>query len=162
MMSIVTFSSLGERFQTGSAIRTLGLRYPSVHLQFQMVNSFGCLFLLFMHLIKNKIWIAYSYIPYLVIKNKTRGNKVYILAMNILFDYDMTGEDSFFHPKKEDHFFLLLTKPIRNKYELESGVIFYELVMESGDEIEVSIRLGPGCSVKKCGVHLLVAEPNVM
>jgi hypothetical protein len=100
------------------------------------------------------------YIPHLEIKNKTRGNQVNIYLWKF-FSGDMIGEDSFFHPRKGDHFFLLLTKPIRNKYELESGVIFYELVMESGDEIEVSIGCW-GCSVKKCGVHLLVAEPNVM
>jgi hypothetical protein len=60
------------------------------------------------------------------------------------------------------HFFLYLTSLIRNKYELESGVIFIELVMESGEAIQVSFALWRGVEVKKCGVHLVVDEPNVM
>jgi hypothetical protein len=48
MMSLVSFASLVVRFQVGSAIRELGVRYLSVYLQFQRVNSFGCLFVLFM------------------------------------------------------------------------------------------------------------------
>jgi hypothetical protein len=51
---------------------------------------------------------------------------------------------------------------VRNKYELESGVIFNELVMESGEAIQVSFKLWRGVEVKKCGVHLVVDEPNVM
>jgi hypothetical protein len=100
-------------------------------------------------------------IPYLVIKNKTRGNADFHWTKNS-YAYITFGEDSFLYPEKEDQFFLCLTQFIRNKYELENGVIFYELFMESGDEIEVTIILYGKGNVKKCGVHLLVAEPNVI
>jgi hypothetical protein len=102
----------------------------------------------------DKINFILEPIPYLVIKNKTRGNVIIHSAIGLTY---------YIHPHsfpEKDHFFLCLTQLIRNKYELESGVKFYELVMESGDEIEVSIEME--CDVKKCGVHLLVVEPNVM
>jgi hypothetical protein len=99
--------------------------------------------------------------PHLWIKNKTRGNEDLHWAINF-GGHIASGEHSFLYPKEEDHFLLCLTQLIRAKYELENGVIFYELFMESGDEIEVSIQLWGRANVKKCGVHLLVAEPNVM
>ena len=34
--------------------------------------------------------------------------------------------------------------------------------MESGDEIEVSIKVSNKFEVKKCGIHLLVNEPDVL
>jgi hypothetical protein len=99
--------------------------------------------------------------PRLRIINKTRGNDGVHWA--IKYGAHIThGEHSFLFPKKEDHFFLCLTPLIRIQYELESGVIFNELFMESGDEIEVTIKLWPESNVKKCGVHVLVAKPNVM
>jgi hypothetical protein len=107
-----------------------------------------------------KVWIA-DEIPYLVIKNKTRGYKDFHWPLKSGAHDRICGEYSPLY-RKEDHFFLCLTPLIRHKYELENGVIFYELVMESGDEIEVTIKFwGLKVTVKKCGVHLLVAEPNV-
>jgi hypothetical protein len=38
----------------------------------------------------------------------------------------------------------------------------YELEMESGDEIEVSIKVVDALEVKKCGIHLLVNELDVL
>ena len=38
----------------------------------------------------------------------------------------------------------------------------YEVEMESGDEIEVSIKVSSSVEVKKCGIHLLVNEPDVL
>jgi hypothetical protein len=99
--------------------------------------------------------------PHLTFLNKTRGNLNCLLPLTFLHLFP--GRDSeFLYPKKEDHFFLCLTPLIRNKYELESGLIFNELFMESGDEIMVSFDFLGKANVKKCGVHLLVAEPNVM
>jgi hypothetical protein len=95
-------------------------------------------------------------LPVVEILNKTRGNTHFLRPTEI-----DTHKHSFLFPNKEDHFFLYLTPLIRNKYVLESGLIFNELVMESGDEIEVSISIW-GLNVKKCGIHLLVDEPNVM
>jgi hypothetical protein len=34
--------------------------------------------------------------------------------------------------------------------------------MESGEAIQVSFELWWGVEMKKCGVHLVVDEPNVM
>jgi hypothetical protein len=36
------------------------------------------------------------------------------------------------------------------------------LEMNSGDEIELSVNLGILSEVKKCGIHVLVDEPNVI
>jgi hypothetical protein len=97
------------------------------------------------------------------INNKTRGNmKVLQPNHNAAFE----GEEDYFSvlPKKkkeEDHCFLFLTPLIRNKYELESGLIFNELVMESGEEIEVIFGYWRNVDVKKCGVHVVVDEPKV-
>jgi len=80
-------------------------------------------------------------------------------------NHRVNGETSIIFPKRkeEDHFFLYLMPLLRNKYELESGLIFNESVMESGDEIEVSFGLSMIYgNVKKCGVHVVVEEPNVM
>jgi hypothetical protein len=38
----------------------------------------------------------------------------------------------------------------------------YKVEMESGDEIEVSIEVEDALEVKKCGIHLLVNEPDVL
>ena len=38
----------------------------------------------------------------------------------------------------------------------------HKFEMESGDEIEVSIKGNDDIEVKKCGIHLLVNEPNVL
>jgi len=97
-----------------------------------------------------------------IIQNKTRGNRKELVSTRYparLFD----DEDSFIFPRKkgEDNFFLFLTPLIRNKYALESGLIFNELVMEIGDEIQVSFDIWGNGKVKKCGVHLVVDEPNV-
>jgi hypothetical protein len=98
--------------------------------------------------------------PHVWITNKTRGNLVIHTTVNSGTYTNRTMGNSSLYPKK-DHFILCLTPLIRNKYELESGAIFYELVMESGDEIEVFIDLCRRGNVKKCGVHLLLVEPNV-
>jgi hypoxanthine-guanine phosphoribosyltransferase len=37
-----------------------------------------------------------------------------------------------------------------------------ELVIESGEQIEVLIKLWATVEVKKCGIHVLVDKPNVM
>ena len=60
--------------------------------------------------------------PRLIILNKTRGNMNCLLPLTFLRLFP--GRDSeFLYPKKEDHFFLCLMPHIRNKYELESGLI---------------------------------------
>ena len=38
----------------------------------------------------------------------------------------------------------------------------FEVEVESGDEIEVSIKGNDAIEVKKCGIHLLVNEPDVL
>ena len=38
----------------------------------------------------------------------------------------------------------------------------FEVEVESGDEIEVSIKVSNKFEVKKCGIHLLVNEPDVL
>ena len=40
--------------------------------------------------------------------------------------------------------------------------MFSEVEVESGDEIEVSIKVSNNIEVKKCGIHLLVNEPDVL
>jgi hypothetical protein len=101
----------------------------------------------------------------MIIRNKTRGNNKDLsptLDANQRFTTVTRHEESYYFPRK-DHFCLYLTPLIRNKYELESIVIFNELVMESGDEIEVSFGAWIGVEViKKWGIHLVVDEPNVM
>jgi hypothetical protein len=103
---------------------------------------------------------GFRYIPSLTITNKTRGNQKF------LEPWPTTGLTDFFAlPRRngEDHIFLYLTELIRNKYELESGLIFNELVMESGDEITVSFWFcGTRARVTEIGVHVVVDEPNVM
>ncbi|XP_059441190.1 disease resistance protein RPV1-like [Corylus avellana] len=78
--------------------------------------------------------------PHVIINNKTRG-------------YDHTLWPTLFPGPVtcEDHVFLYQTPLISNEIE-----------MESGDEIELSIKLRKAAKVKKCGIHLLVDEPNVM
>jgi len=49
----VPFSSRVVRFQIGSAIRELGVLFPSTYLHFQRVKSMGCSFALFMQPRKN-------------------------------------------------------------------------------------------------------------
>jgi len=78
--------------------------------------------------------------PHVIIDNKTRGYQ-HILSPT-LFPGPITCED---------HVFLYQTPLIRNEIE-----------MESGDEIELSIELRKAAKVNKCGIHLLVDEPNVM
>jgi hypothetical protein len=39
---------------------------------------------------------------------------------------------------------------------------FYDIVMESGDEIEVSFKGNDDIEVKKCGIHLQVNKPDVL
>jgi hypothetical protein len=101
---------------------------------------------------------------YVTIRNKTRGNWKGLrptLKANTHFTPVTRHEHSYYFLRK-DHFFLFLTPLVRNKYELESRVIFNELAMESGEAIQVSFELWRGVEVKKCGVHLVVDEPNVM
>jgi hypothetical protein len=98
---------------------------------------------------------CYHY-PTVRIKNETRGN-----FKNLRAKHSPTLQHIFPYRKEEDHFFLYLTPLIRNKYKLESGLIFNELMMESGDEIKVSFRLWKNAKAKKCGVHVVVDKPNV-
>jgi hypothetical protein len=109
-------------------------------------------------------FIVAHYSPRMQIKNKTRGNWKDVSFSNYSYPR-VDGENGMISPKRkeEDHFFLYLMPLLRNKYELESGLIFNESVMESGDEIEVSFGLSTIYgNVKKCGVHVVVEEPNVM
>lgn len=109
-------------------------------------------------------FIIAHYSPRMTIKNKTRGNWKDVSFRHSSY-HRVNGENYFIFPKRkeEDHFFLYLMPLLRNKYELESGLIFNESVMESGDEIEVSFGLSMIYgNVKKCGVHVVVEEPNVM
>jgi hypothetical protein len=120
-------------------------------------------------------WIFQKFNSLVTIRNKTRGNRKLLWpahSLAPLLDRDRNiftlpknkeVPHSFIFPRRqEDHFFLYLTPLIRNKYELKSGLIFNELVMESGDEIEVSFLLWGTTIVRKCGVHVVVDEPNVM
>ncbi|XP_062160862.1 disease resistance protein RUN1-like isoform X3 [Alnus glutinosa] len=104
------------------------------------------------------------------IRNKTRGNSKLLLPNhNAAFedeDSSVSIMDRFYSvPQRKKgekyHLFLFLTPLIRNKYELESGLIFNELVMESGEEIEVRCGHWQNVDVKKCGVHVVVDEPKV-
>jgi hypothetical protein len=94
--------------------------------------------------------------PDVTILNKTRGTR-----HNYWEIYSPTLPHIFPWRKEEDHIFLHLTPLIRKKYELKSGLIFNELVMESGDEIKVSFGRWENLKVKKCGVHIVVDKPNV-
>jgi hypothetical protein len=78
--------------------------------------------------------------PHVIIDNKTRGYQ------HILWPDLFPGPVSC-----EDHVFLYQTPLIRNEIE-----------MESGDEIELSIEFWEAAKVNKCGIHLLVDEPNVI
>jgi hypothetical protein len=103
-------------------------------------------------------WVEADLPPSVRILNKTRGN-FHVFWTTYFSGPIFEGKHSFPCPKKEDHFFLYLTPLIRRKYELEGGRIFNELVMDSGDEIEVYIDFWYGSEVKKCGVHVVVDEP---
>ncbi|XP_062171394.1 uncharacterized protein LOC133877168 [Alnus glutinosa] len=104
---------------------------------------------------------GFRYIPSLTIRNETRGNEKFLQPWTAT---DCT--DEFTLPRtngNSDHVFLYLTALIRNKYELESGLIFNELVMESGDEITVFFGFrGMKPFVEGLGVLVVVDEPNVM
>jgi len=103
------------------------------------------------------------------IRNKTRGNSKLLVPNHVAAfegkDSSVSNMDRLYHSQtkkgEKDHFFLYLTPLIRNKYELESGLIFNELVMESGDEIEVKCGYWYNVHVTKCGVHVVVDEPKV-
>lgn len=78
--------------------------------------------------------------PHVIIDNKTRGYEHTLWPS--LFPGTVTSED---------HVFLYRTPLIRNEIE-----------MVSGDEIELSINFWEAAKVKKCGIHLLLDEPDVM
>ncbi|GMY32091.1 TMV resistance protein N [Fagus crenata] len=78
--------------------------------------------------------------PFVIIKNKTRGHQD-------------TFRPTFFATPitREDHSCVCRIPLKRYKFE-----------MESGEEIEVSIIVGEAFELKKCGIHLLVNEPDVL
>jgi hypothetical protein len=101
--------------------------------------------------------------PNLFIINKTRGNLKSLRPIS--HEATLCSFPEYFNSEflylENDHVFLCLMPLIRNQYKLEGRVIFNELFMESGDEIEVSVIPCGKANATKCGVHLLVAEPNV-
>ncbi|XP_062160867.1 disease resistance protein RUN1-like isoform X2 [Alnus glutinosa] len=104
---------------------------------------------------------TYCYSLGVEIRNKTRGC-MKLLSVSRIPPFDGLDSSIFPRIKEEDHFILYLTPLIRHKYELESGLIFNELVMESGDEIEVICEHWVHAEVKKCGVHVVVDELKVL
>jgi hypothetical protein len=78
--------------------------------------------------------------PSAIIQNKTKGlTKTFSLTIDTSFK--ICGDHSF-----------VCRIPLK----------IYEVEMESGDEIEVSIKVSNNVEVKKCGIHLLVNEPDVL
>uniref|UniRef100_A0A2N9IXH9 TIR domain-containing protein n=1 Tax=Fagus sylvatica TaxID=28930 RepID=A0A2N9IXH9_FAGSY len=138
VMGVLPVYPLVVRFQIGSAFRKLDLRYPFMFLHIQLVKSKGCLYGLHIQA-KEESDMMIIGAPYAIIKNKTKGHQDTFVPT--FYATHVTCEDNS----------CVWRIPLKR----------YQFVMESGDEIE-SIIVGEEIKVKKCGIHLLVNEPDVL